>query len=133
MAPGLGALGMGGLLGGLGAPPGFVARGGGEGFGLVPKGGAGLLLNELDGLEISSVPADGVFFHGVAEPLDGIMPGNTETGFAEESASRECAGALGVATSVGVCLTLEGAEGGMRRFGGGGGRVTLGGGGASSR
>lgn len=132
--PGLGTLGAGGLLGSLGAP-GFAARGGGEGFGFVPRGGAGLPLSTLEGLEISSdVPEDGVFFHGVADPVTGIMPGNKETGFAEESASRDWTDTLGVVASVGVCLTLVGTDGGGRRLGGGGGAgATLGCGGASSK
>jgi len=134
VGPGLDEVGIGGFIGALGAP-GFAARGGGAGFGLVLTGGAGLPATELEGLEISSgVPADGDFFHGVAEPLGGIMPGNTETGFAEASAYKDWASTLGVAIGVGVCFTLAGAEGGRRRLGGGGGGgVALGCGGASSR
>lgn len=128
--PCLGALGIGGL-----PAPGFAARGGGEGLGLVPKGGAGLTANELEGLDVSSaVSADGVLFQGVADPLAAIMPGNTEIGFAEESASRDWVGALGVVVGVGLCRAVAGAEGGARRLGGGGGTgEALGCGGASSR
>lgn len=86
------AVGMGGLPGSFGAV-GFGATGGG-GAGFFPVGRAGgggfpvLGVRELIGV----VPADttGDFFHGAAVPLGGAKPGNTETGFAELSAMRDC-------------------------------------------
>ena len=131
---GLGAEGTGGFPptvglgpGGLGGAPGLAATGGGFGFAAT---GGGVPAMELDGLELAGVLSDeppfeiaGVFFHGAADPLAAAMPGNTETGLAEESAdialipTFEIAGALGAAGASGVAA----AEGGGRRFGGSGG------------
>jgi len=109
---GLGAVGIGGLLGGLGTP-GFAAIGGAEGFGLDAIGGGGLLAKELDGLELAgeSSEADGAFFHGVADPLEGPIPGKTEIGLADASAAKDLTDDCGVEAGVGVCLTasIEGA------------------------
>lgn len=86
------AVGTGGLPGSFGAV-GFGATGGG-GAGFFPvgrAGGAGFPV--LGGREfIGVVPADttGDFFHGAAVPLGGAKPGNTETGFAELFAMRDC-------------------------------------------
>ena len=91
-AGGLDAVGTGGFPGILGAV-GLVATGGG-GAGFFPiggAGGAGFAPAVLDGRELAGVvPVDaaGVFFHG-ATPLEGPMPGNTDTGFAEASAARD--------------------------------------------
>jgi len=91
---GLVAVGMGGLPGTFGAV-GLEATGGG-GAGFFPTGGAGgggLVPAVLDGREFIGVgPAEatGVFFHGATEPLDGAIPGNTDTGFAEAFAVRDC-------------------------------------------
>jgi hypothetical protein len=88
---GLVALGTGGLPGNFGAV-GLEATGGG-GAGFFPTGGGGGLAPAvLDGREFIGVgPAEatGAFFHG-ADPLDGTIPGNTDTGFAEASAVRDC-------------------------------------------
>jgi hypothetical protein len=93
---GLGAVGIGGLpptglaAGGFGGAPGFAATGGG--FSLFAIGG-GLAARELAGLELAGVlPGEAFdvsndFFHGVAEPLDGAIPGKTDTGLADESAT----------------------------------------------
>lgn len=123
-APGLGAVGIGGLPGGLGTP-GFEARGGADGLGLAATGGGGLPARELDGLELAGLSSDAVddtFFHGVADPLEGAMPGKTDTGLAEESAATDLMDCL--ADEIGVGFTegeADVAEGGGRRFGGGGG------------
>lgn len=88
---GLVALGTGGLPGNFGAV-GLEATGGG-GAGFFPTGGGGGLAPVLDGREFIGVgPAEatGAFFHGAAVPLDGTIPGNTDTGFAEAFAVRDC-------------------------------------------
>jgi hypothetical protein len=122
LAFGLAEVGTEGFPGGFGAT-GFAAKGG-AGFGLTATGGGGLPPIELAGLEfagvvsVDSCEATENFFHGVAEPLEGAIPGNTETGLAAESAATEPTGTLGIG----------------RRFGGGGGaEVALGLGGTSSR
>lgn len=115
---GLGALGIGGFPGGLGAP-GFAPTGGG--FGFVATGGpGGLGANELEGRELGAESVDaGGFFHGVADPLEDPMPGNTETGFAEASAETELSTGLGAATDVGRALDGGGGGGGAgAAFGG---------------
>jgi len=90
---GLDAVGIGGFPGIFGAV-GLVATGGG-GAGFFPTGGgggAGFIPGVLDGRELAGVePVDaaGVFFHGAAAPLEGAIPGNTDTGFAEASAVRD--------------------------------------------
>jgi len=92
-AGGLVAVGTGGLPGNFGAV-GLEATGGG-GAGFFPTGGAGgggLAPAVLDGREfigIAPAEATGAFFHGAALPLDGAIPGNTDTGFAEASAVRD--------------------------------------------
>lgn len=86
-ALGLEAVGIGGFPGTLGA--GLAPTTGGLGF--AATGGGGLDASELEGLELageSSVP-EGVFFQGVAEPLEGAIPGNTDTGFADGLASTD--------------------------------------------
>ena len=119
--PGRGAVGIGGFppaTGGLGAP-GLLAKGGGVGLGLFATGGGGgLPARELPGREAAGVLAlepfavvAGDFFHGVADPFDGAIPGNTATGFAEASA------VTGLATIFGAA----GAPGGRGAAGGGGG------------
>ena len=91
-AGGLDAVGTGSFPGIFGAV-GLVATGGG-GAGFFPiggAGGAGFAPGELDGREFAGVvPVDtaGVLFHGAA-PLEGAIPGNTDTGFAEASAERD--------------------------------------------
>jgi len=90
---GLGAVGTGGFPGIFGAV-GLDATGGG-GAGFFPTGGAGgagFVPTELDGREVAGVvPVDaaGALFHGAAAPLEGAIPGNTDTGFAEASAVRD--------------------------------------------
>lgn len=114
------AVGTVGLPGAFGAP-GLLARGGGPGLGFTAGGGA-FVARELVGLELAGVlPLEApfvvaaVFFHGVAEPLEGAMPGNTATGFADGSAVNAFAGAFatGAADAAGA--------GGIRRPAGGGG------------
>jgi hypothetical protein len=91
---GLVAVGTGGLPGIFGAV-GLEATGGG-GAGFFPTGGAGgggLAPAVLGGREfIGGAPteATGAFFHGAAVPLDGAIPGNTDTGLAEAFAVRDC-------------------------------------------
>jgi hypothetical protein len=86
------AVGTAGLPGTFGAV-GLEATGGG-GAGFFPTGGGGGLAPAvLDGREFIGVgptEATGVFFHGAAVPLDGAIPGNTDTGFAEAFAVRDC-------------------------------------------
>jgi len=149
-APGLTAVGIGGLpptglAAGFGGAPGFAAIGGG--LGLFAIGGGGLAARELPGLELAGVLLDealavpGVFFHGVADPLDGPMPGKTDTGLADESATTDLTGTLAAAAGAGVGLevviTGVGVTEGGRRFGGGGGgggaAAAFGFGGTSSR
>lgn len=82
---GLEAVGTGGFPGILGAA-GLDATGGG-GAGFFPTGGAGgdLTPAVLEGREFVggvTVAAAGLF-QGAAVPLEGAMPGNTDTGFAE--------------------------------------------------
>lgn len=134
---GMGLLVAGLPTGGFGGALGFAATGGG-GFGLFATGGGGLLAIELDGLEPTGVLSDeplvgpGAFFHGVADPLDGAMPGKTDTGFADESATTDLI--CNLATVVGTVEGVAEVEGGARRLGGGGGApVALGFGGTSSR
>jgi hypothetical protein len=76
---------------GTGGLPGAVAGGlAGTGLGLAATGG-GLPPKELVGLGFTSERSsaedvDGVFFHGLAVPFEGAIPGKTDTGFAEASA-----------------------------------------------
>lgn len=123
---------------------GFTATGGGFGLFAATTGGGGLVAKELEGLELAVVlsyellVAPGAFFHGVADPLDGPIPGKTDTGFADESAATNLIGTLAVEFGAGVDFSGVGAaagiEGGGRRFGGGGGAAAaLGLGGTSSR
>lgn len=141
---GRGAVGTGGF------PPIFGARGGfapigGAGFGFVATGGGGLVAKELDGREPPGLESDdaspldcGAFFHGVAEPFDGPIPGKTETGFAEASAVTEWIDTFGPpnpALGLGAVCPSEGGGGGRRFAGGGGGGAgaAFGFGGTSSR
>lgn len=113
-ADGLGAAGL--PTGGLGGAPGFAATGGG--FGLFATGGGGPRAIELEGLELAGVlsveplVALGAFFHGVADPLDGAIPGKTDTGFADESAATDLIGTLATAVGAGGAGGAAGAEGG---------------------
>lgn len=137
---GLVAVGTGGLPGTFG-PVGLEATGGG-GAGFFPTGGAGgggLAPAVLDGRELMGVgPAEatGVFFHGATEPLDGAMPGNTDMGFAEASAVRDCtlilACCVGAAVGFGATTGAVGGAGGRRATGGGSG-AAFGFGGTRSR
>ena len=115
LARGRGAEGTGGFPGTLGAP-GFAASAGAGGLNLVAAGGAGAGLVE---------EAASGCFQGVAEPLDGAIPGKTDTGLADaippDALSVELAPAVG----------MEG--GGRRPGGGGGGTAGLAVGGISSR
>lgn len=89
-AGGLGAVGIGGFPGTFGPPAaGFAATGGG-GFGFEATGGGGLEAIELDGRELAGLEsvdapllACGAFFHGVAEPFDGPIPGKTDIGLVD--------------------------------------------------
>jgi hypothetical protein len=144
---GLVAVGTGGLPGNLGAV-GLEATGGG-GAGFFPTGGAGgggLAPAVLDGREfigVAPVEATGAFFHGAAVPLDGAIPGNTDTGFAEAFAMRDCTlilaccvgAAAGFGATIGAAAGAGGAEGGAggRRATGGGAGAAFGFGGTSSR
>jgi len=141
---GLVAVGMGGLPGSFGAA-GLEATGGG-GAGFFPTGGGGGFTapTALDGLDVAGViPADasGVLFHGAAVPLGGAIPGNTDTGFAEAFAVRDCTGILGCccvcgALGFGVTAGAVGGAGGRRGAGGGAGGgagAAFGFGGTSSR
>lgn len=102
-------MGIGGLPAAFGAGAGLAATGG---FGLVAIGGPGGLISvELEGREAGAeevADAVGVFFHGVAEPFEGPMPGKIAIGLLETSADTELAIGFGAACGVG-------------RFGGGGG------------
>jgi hypothetical protein len=109
---------------------------------LVATGGGGLPAKELGGLEPTGVLSDeslaepGGFFHGVADPLDDAIPGKTDTGFADASATTDLIDILAAVVGAKDGLEVAGAiEGGGRRFGGGGGgaRAALGFGGTSSR
>jgi len=120
---GLGAVGIGGLPGGLVAP-GFAATGGGITFGFVATGGGGLAFSALEGLELvgvvfaeSLVGAAG-FFQGVAEPLEGASPGKTATGLADASAITDLT--AGVIFGAAAVASAAGVDGGRRRAGGGG-------------
>jgi len=142
---GLVAVGTGGRPGSFGAA-GLEATGGG-GAGFFPTGGAGgggFAPTALVGLKVAGVgPADafGVLFHGAAVPLGGAIPGNTDTGFAEASAVRDCTGILGcccVCGAVGFGATAGAAGGARGRRGAGGGAgggagAAFGFGGTSSR
>jgi hypothetical protein len=86
------AVGMGGLPGNFGAV-GLEATGGG-GAGFFPIGGGGGLAPAVLGgrefIGVAPTEATGALFHGAAVPLDGAIPGNTDTGFAEASAASDC-------------------------------------------
>ena len=141
---GLVAVGTGGLPGSFGAPGLEATGGGGAGFFPTGGGGGGFAPTALDGLEAAGVvPADAssVLFHGAAVPLDGTIPGNTDTGFAEASAVRDCTGILGCccvcgAVGFGATAWAAGRAGGRREAGGGAGGgagAAFGFGGTSSR
>jgi hypothetical protein len=87
---------------------------GGAGFGFAAIGGAGFApgAGEAEGV---------VFFHGAADPFDGAIPGNTDTGFADASA---------VSGEARPTAAFAGA--GFAR-GGGGGAAAAAGAGAGSR
>jgi len=88
---GLEAAGTGGLPGTF-AAPGLAPTGGGLGF--TATGGPGGF--GADTLEIWEPPLDiDGFFHGVGDPLEGPMPGKTETGLADASADTEATIGLG--------------------------------------
>jgi hypothetical protein len=109
---------------------------GGPGFGLVAIGGGGLLARELDGLElVSDGPFEVLasFFHGVVDPLEGPIPGKTETGLADTSAVTDVKGVENAGLDELALATLGGGGIGRRLGGGGGARVALGFGGTSSR
>lgn len=145
-AGGLDALGTGGLPGALGAP-GLLPIGGAGGLGLFATGGGGgFPARELPGRELtgvlpldeSFVAVDAVFFQGAAEPLEGVMPGNTATGLACMSAAMD----LGVIFAVGAAgaggitearLAPVPGPGGGGGGGGGGAAAAFGLGGTSSR
>jgi len=129
---GLEAVGTGGFPGALGAVVGLGATGGG-GAGFFPTGGGGgggFAPTVLVGLEVAGVvPADRAcgLFHGAAVPLDGAIPGKTDTGFAEASAVMDCTWILGCGVGTGAAVGFEattgaaGGAGGRRAVGGGGG------------
>lgn len=117
-ALGRAAVGTGGLppTGGLGAPGFEPTGGGGAGLGFVPTGGGGFA-------PVAGVPFEleaASFFHGVAEPFEGAIPGKTETGFADALAATGFGGAAltpaGFAASGGFA-----APPGVGLAGGGGG------------
>ena len=122
-----------GFPGTLGAP-GFAATGG-PGLGFAATGGGDLAVPvngprvwaEFE--DVSDVDVEFGFFHGAVEPLEGAMPGKTDTGLADASAATEVA--------LIACVGIEvAALGGLRAAGGGGGGGTgaaLGLGGMSSR
>lgn len=128
--PGLDATGTGGLPPTLGGTLGLLATGGGGpglGFG---AGGGGFDAIELVGLELTGVlsvdeplaledNAACVFFQGAADPLAGIIPGNTATGFAEGSATTDFV--AGFTAGAAATAGAAGAAGGRRAAGGGGG------------
>lgn len=123
-AGGRAAVGTGGFPPGFGAP-GLAPTGGGAGLGFAPiGGGGGLPANELVGREVAGVESDdpfaGVcFFHGVAEPFEGVSPGNTATGLADESAATD----LGIIFATGgrAAAGAAGADFGLVAPGAGGG------------
>lgn len=137
-------MGTGGLPGALGAP-GLLATGGAGGFGLFATGGGGgFPASELPGREFVGVLSaaepfvdDGAFFQGVAEPFAGIIPGKTDTGLAEASATTDFGAflAVGAAGAGGTAdarfAPAPGAGGGGG--GGGGAAAAFGFGGTSSR
>lgn len=121
---GLLAVGIGGL-----AAPGLAPTAGGLGAAGFPATGEGLGLDATGG---GTLPAAGAgfaafeagalgFFHGVADPFAGAIPGNTDTGFADASAVTGVAATLGVGVGAG------------RVLGGGGGAAGAALGGTSSR
>ena len=82
---------------------GLDATGGGAGFGLFARELPGREFAGVESLDESATAA--VFFQGAAEPLAGIIPGNTETGLAFTSAARDF---TGVAAGFGVDATAGG-------------------------
>ena len=114
-AGGRGAVGMGGFADPFAETLGFTGITGG--FGLAATGGGGLdpkaeLGRELAGV-VSAVEG---FFHGVADPLEGCIPGNTDTGLDDASATTGMTDIFGVAVGAGRDLG-----------GGGGAEIALGG------
>jgi len=108
---GRGAVGIPGFPLGVG----FAATTG-AGLGLFATGGGGFAARELPGRELAgeSLDAVGVFFHGVADPFAGAMPGNADTGLADASAI----------TGAGLVTAFAGTG---RRAGGGGAAAAGGG------
>ena len=93
-------------------------------MGFVATGG-GLLANEEFGRELfAELSAEScwvwVFFHGVTEPLEGPIPGKTDTGFAFESATSDLTGGA-LTTGVVVVVVCRGAGTFLCVGGGGGG------------
>lgn len=134
--PGLGAVGTGGFApptaGGLGAP-GLLVKGGGAGLGFEPTGGGGgFPASELPGRELAGVTwldGAGDFFHGVAEPFEGAIPGKTATGFADAFAVTgfgTILGAAGAAGAAGILGPPPPAGGGGGGGGGGGAAAAFG-------
>lgn len=99
---GLGAPGIGGFAPTFGAP-GLAATTGGLGF--EATGGGGLETNELDGRELSGELSEfdivAFVFHGAAVPFPAAIPGNTDTGLAEESAVIDTGAILGAGAFLG--------------------------------
>jgi len=106
---GLAAAGIGGFPPTLGVTLGLEPTGG-VGLGLLVKGGGTLVDVVAVACELSVAALEADFFQGVAVPLAGAIPGNTETGFAEES------GVIDDETTFGAGGILRGGAGG----GGGG-------------
>lgn len=90
------------------------------GFGLVPIGGpGGLVSRELEGREAGAEALDtaGDFFHGVVDPLEGPIPGNTAIGLLDASGDKELVGGFGAAGAAGL-LGGGGGEGAAATRGG---------------
>lgn len=114
-AGGRGAVGMGGFADPFAETLGFTGITGG--FGLAATGGGGLdPIAEL-GRELAGVVSTGEgFFHGVADPLEACIPGNTDIGLDDASATTGVRDIFGAGVGAGRDLG-----------GGGGAETTLGG------
>jgi hypothetical protein len=87
------------------------------GFGLAATGGGGLDPTAEFGRELAGVASTVKgFFHGVANPLESCIPGNTDTGLGDASATTDVRDIFGVVVGAGRDLG-----------GGGGAETTLGG------
>lgn len=98
---GLGAAGIGGFAPTFGAP-GLAPTAGGLGF--EAMGGGGLEANALDGRELAGELSEfdvAFIFHGAAVPFPAAIPGNTDTGLAEESAVIDTGATLGAGAFLG--------------------------------